>query len=73
MSDITMTVMKDGDECQFYADVFVDGNKAKFADTANPVTFTRRALFTKDSGKPMLVLPLDVAKEMAEKILKLGE
>ncbi|MEE8207661.1 MAG: hypothetical protein V3T88_01695 [Nitrosomonadaceae bacterium] len=69
-NDIIMTVMKDGNDCQFYADIF-PVKDSKFCQTANPVTFTRRALFTKDPGKPMLVLPLDVAKKMAEGILKL--
>lgn len=72
MSDITMTVMKDGDDCQFYADVFPTGRSAsKLCRTAKPVTFTRRALFGTDPGRPMLVLPLDAAKMMAESILKL--
>lgn len=70
MSDIAMTVMKDGDECQFYADIF-PAKDSKFCQTANPVTFTRRAMFAQDPGEPMLVLSLDAAKKMAESILKL--
>lgn len=68
---ITMTVMKEGDECQLFADKIPDDMKAKFGYTADPVTFTRRALWSADPGKPMLSLPLDVAKRMAEEILKL--
>ena len=69
--NLTMTVMKEGDDCQFFADEFSDDPKCKIGDTANPVTFSRRYLFGTDKGIPMLSLPLEQAKKMAEEILKL--
>lgn len=68
---ITITVMKKGDDCQLFADMFPDGPKAKFGYAAAPVVFTRRALFTTDPGEPMLYLPLEEAKKMAREIFEL--
>ena len=71
--NLTMTVMKEGDDCQFFADEFPTDPKAKFAMSAKPATFIRRAMFTQDSGEygPLLTLPLADAKKMAEEILRL--
>lgn len=71
--NITMTIMKQNDNCQFFADVFSDDPKVKFGMSAKPVTFLRRPLFVRDTGDfgPMLVLSLVDAKKMAEDILKL--
>lgn len=70
--NLTMTVMKKGDSCQFFADEFLD-DLSKFCMSAKPATFIRRATFTQDSGDygPLLTLPLEQAKKMAEEILKL--
>ena len=70
---ITMTVMKEGDDCQFFADEFSTEPGAKFCMSAKPATFIRRAPFTQDAGEfgPLLTLPLADAKKMAEEILKL--
>lgn len=71
---ITVTVMKEDGRCKFYVDDFENSNPVKkFAQTANPLTFSRRALFTSDIGNEVFDLPLEDAKEMAREILKLGE
>jgi len=67
--NITTTVLKEDNECQFFADVFIPDRK--YCMTANSVTFSRRYLFGTDPGTPMLVLSLEEAKKMAEEILKL--
>lgn len=69
--NLTMTVMKEGDDCQFFADEFPTDPKTRFAMTANPITFSRRYLFNTDAGKPMLTLSLEQAKKMAKEILAL--
>ena len=61
--------MKQNDSCIFYGDKDYGD---KFAYTANPLTFRKRALFTHDGGVPMFDLPLEDAKAMAHEILKLG-
>lgn len=70
---ITMTVMKESDECRIFADEFPTESGAKFCMSAKPATFIRRAAFTQDSGDygPLLTLPLADAKKMAREILKL--
>lgn len=70
--DITMTVIREGDDCQIFADVFPD-EPSRFCESAKPVTFMRRPVFQCDTGKfgPMLTIPLEDAKKMAEEILKL--
>lgn len=70
MANITMTVVREQDDCQFFADM-IPGGGGKFVMTAKPVVFSRRSIFTQDSGDPMLILPLENAKKMAEEILKL--
>lgn len=67
--NITITALKENDECHLSADVFIPDRK--YCMTANPVTFSRRYLFGIDAGTPMLVLSLEEAKKMAEEILKL--
>lgn len=69
--NLTMTVMKDGDDCQFFADEFP--KSGKFCMSAKPATFIRRAAFTQDAGDygPLLTLSLEQAKKMAEEILEL--
>lgn len=70
--NLTMTVVKEGDDCQFFADKFPT-EPEKFCMSAKPATFIRRAVFTQDSGDfgPLLTLPLDQAKKMAAEILRL--
>ena len=68
---ITITVMKEGDNCQFFADEFPDNPKTKTAKTGQPITYCVRPLFGTYVGPPMLSLPLEQAKKMAEEILKL--
>lgn len=69
----TMTVMKEGDECQIFADKFPTKPGVKSCQSAKPATFIRRYMFQKDTGKfgPLLTLPLADAKKMAEEILEL--
>ena len=71
--NITMTVQKEDSDCQIFADEFPTEPGVKFAMSAKPATFIRRATFTQDSGDygPLLTLPLADAKKMAEEILKL--
>lgn len=66
---LTVTVIREGDKCEFYVDDYIND---KFANTATGLKFARRALFTQDAGKPAFDLPLEDAKEMAREILKLG-
>lgn len=67
---LNITVMEKDDKCVFYGDKYPG---LKFAETANPLTFRRRALFTAEIGASMFDLPLEDAKAMAHEILKLGE
>jgi len=67
--NLTMTVLKEDDTCQFFADIFIPDRK--YCMTANSVTFSRRSLFPIDLGDPMLVMSLEDAKKMAQEILKL--
>lgn len=67
--NITTTVLKENDECQFFVDIFIPDRK--YCMTANPITFSRRHLFSTDPGLPMLVMPLADAKKLAKEILKL--
>ena len=67
--NITVTTLKEGDECHLFADIFIPDRK--YCMTANPVTFSRRYLFNKDTRDPILVMSLEDAKKMAEEILKL--
>ncbi|GAG89523.1 unnamed protein product [marine sediment metagenome] len=67
-----ITVEKENGKCTIYIDEYKEGDR-KYAYTGNPITFTRRALFTQGKGKPAFELPLEDAKEMAREILKLGE
>lgn len=67
--NITITALKEDNECHLFADVFIPDRK--YCMTANPVTFSRRFLFGTDRGEPMLVMSLEDAKKMAEEILKL--
>ncbi len=71
--NITMTVMREGDECQLFADEFSTEPGIKFCQSAKPATFIRRPMFQRDTGEfgPLLSLPLADAKKMAEEILKL--
>lgn len=68
-----MTVLKEGNECQFFADELSADIGDKFCMSAKPATFIRRAIFTQDSGDygPLLVLSLEGAKKMAKEILVL--
>lgn len=70
--NITITALKEGDECHLFADIFPDG-RSKFCESAKPVTFMRRPMFQRDTGEfgPLLTLPLEDAKKMAKEILKL--
>ncbi|KKN35477.1 hypothetical protein LCGC14_0783290 [marine sediment metagenome] len=70
---LTMTVLKEGDECQFFADEFPTEPGVKFAMSAKPATFIRRYMFQQDTGDhgPLLTIPLADAKKMAQEILKL--
>lgn len=70
MSDtpITPTALRKKGEVQIFFDKFPGGN-LKFGYTANPLTFTRRALFGTDSGEPTLILTPDEARKLAEEIL----
>jgi len=65
---ITMTVMKEGEDCQFFADKFLERDMVR---TANPVTYCSRTAFGTYTGPPMLSLPLEDAKKMAQEILDL--
>lgn len=67
--NLTTMVLKEDDECHIFADVFIPDRK--YCMTANPITFSRRFLFGTDRGDPMLIMPLEDAKRMAEEILKL--
>ena len=68
---ITMTVMKEGDDCQFFADDFPDDPKVKTAKTGQPITYCVRPLFGTYIGPPILSLPLKQAKKMAKEVLAL--
>ncbi len=75
---LTITVMKedslhhDYHRCLFYIDEFSEVETGgKFAMTANPLTFIRRALFTQDKGESVFELPLEEAKKIAKEILEL--
>ena len=73
---LTVTVMRknidEDDKCLFYVDDYNDP-KEKFVLTANPLTFSRRALFTNCKGEQTFSIPFEDAKAMAREILKLGE
>ena len=71
--NLTMTVVREGDDCQFFADEFPTELGVKFAMSAKPATFIRRTMFTQDTGDygPLLTLPLADAKKMAREILAL--
>ena len=70
MSDLTVTVMKEGNKCRVYFDKFYDTDD-KFALTAELIKFRRRALFTRDSGDPVFDILIEDAKKMAREILEL--
>lgn len=68
--NINMTVERNGDECQFFADIF-PGAPNEPCFSALPATFAQRRIYAADKGLGLLTLPLKDAKKMAEEILKL--
>lgn len=68
---IAMTAQKKNGQCHLFADVVPDNSSpGDLCLTVNAVTFRRTSLYATGSD-PMLILPLDEAKKMAQEILKL--
>ncbi|HDY89740.1 MAG TPA: hypothetical protein ENH82_16700 [bacterium] len=68
ISNLSISIVKQGKECIFYGDIFMkklDGE----CKTANEITFRKIDLYKQDDGKGMFSLPLDQAKKLAKDIL----
>ena len=65
-----------GDKVDLYLDIIGDSPEAKTCQTANPITFKTRHLFTKDSGLPIVGLTREETEELIRElsgVLKEGE
>ena len=70
MSKISLVPVRNGDECQIFADIFPDELKT-LGLSAEPVAFTQRRIYEADRGPGLVSIPLEDAKKFAEEILKL--